>query len=66
MVEIQIKTDNAAFEGDCLRLEVARILRDLSNKILDGRTPHFLNDTNGNRVGSVVIVNPDGTIDEKL
>ncbi len=55
MVEIQIHTENDSFAGEMLKFEVARILKDLANNILDGRTPHFLNDTNGNRVGTVVI-----------
>lgn len=51
MVTIEFTTDNAAFEDD-RAVEIARILRDLADKILLGRTSGPIRDINGNRVGT--------------
>ena len=51
--KLNIRTDNAAFE-DCPGFEVARILREIANKV-DGRElPYYMQtirDCNGNDVG---------------
>ena len=50
MFELRIETDNAAFDEGNGRQEVARILRELAEKVMiqDGGT---INDANGNRAG---------------
>ena len=52
---ITIKTDNAAFEGDCYGPEIARILRDIAMQheqgLLDRDMPLIIRDINGNAVG---------------
>jgi len=53
---IEIKTDNAAFEGDNYGPELANILEHLAQDIIDGARPTPgepmpLYDVNGNRVG---------------
>ena len=51
---VEFVCENAAFgEEEEWRLEAARILRELAEKIEGGRSPRVLSDTNGNRVGSV-------------
>ena len=51
-VEINIETDNAAFDEEGMATEVGRILRDLAGRIeLDGIDHLILRDINGNRVG---------------
>ncbi len=49
-----IELDNAAFEGDDLPVELARILTELGTKIVSGEYnfPISLKDFNGNTVGS--------------
>lgn len=51
-MRINIKTDNEAFEADW-RGEIARILRDLADRIESGRNPKAIHDFNGNKVGFV-------------
>lgn len=51
-ISIKIKTVNAAFDGDEAR-ETARILRELADKLEQGREPDSLLDNNGNKVGTV-------------
>lgn len=53
---ITIETDNAAFEGARRDLEVAQILKKLSNSFESDITPiNTIIDINGNRCGSVVV-----------
>ncbi len=55
MVTITIKTGNAAFEGDNMNYEIARILRNLAEKIENDNMPSKLMDINGNKVGTIEI-----------
>jgi hypothetical protein len=59
MLTLKVATDNAAFEGDALHIECARILRDCADKMVrDGRfgcDAYYLYDYNGNRVGSCTV-----------
>ena len=51
--KLNIRTDNAAF-ADCPGSEVARILREIADKIDFKELPHFMQtirDCNGNDVG---------------
>jgi hypothetical protein len=54
-ITIEINTDHAAFENDA-GIEVARILRDLADKIEDwpgaSKVTLGCRDLNGNKVGS--------------
>lgn len=52
-INIHIQTVNHAFDGD--GCEVARILRDLADKIEERDIPYYLYDINGNRVGIVEV-----------
>lgn len=49
--------DNAAFEGDAAEGEVARILRNIAEKIeIAGLTEGAVYDINGNRVGAYEVI----------
>lgn len=48
---VEIETENAAFEDNGLSFEIARILRQAANNVLDGNLSSPLRDENGNRVG---------------
>lgn len=48
---IRFKTGNAAFTGDSYGFEVARILSDISVKVMDGHRSGKIYDVNGNPVG---------------
>ena len=54
MITIKIKTDNAAFEGENLGIEVARILRAVAIRfeISPSAASGSIRDINGNTVGS--------------
>lgn len=53
MFDLIIWTDNAAFEGEYLYSEVARILRETAERFEAGEDHRaHLFDVNGNRVGS--------------
>lgn len=54
MITITIHTDGAAFDPDP-RPEVARILRDLADRLEAGHDPEKLRDINGNAAGEVTI-----------
>lgn len=55
-VLVTINTDNDAFQGGNREAETARILRELADRIANGRSfPIALMDENGNRVGSAVL-----------
>lgn len=57
--ELNVGTDNAAFDGEDREEEVARILRDAADQvarsILVPNEPIRLFDVNGNRVGFAVL-----------
>ena len=52
---LTLRSGNAAFFGANRKGEVARILRELADKIEDGRTEGKLMDINGNSVGEWVL-----------
>ena len=52
-ITITIDTSNDAFRG-MAQYEVARILYELANNIMDGEEPRMLLDINGHKVGKVV------------
>ena len=51
MFKVIVKTDNAAFQGDNLRPEVCRILKELLFAVEHGLNEGAIHDINGNRVG---------------
>jgi hypothetical protein len=48
---VSIRTDNAAFEEGDRGAEVARILRDVADRLEDGFEAGSVRDINGNLVG---------------
>ena len=52
MFSLKLKTDNAAFSDGNKSFEIARILRELADKIEDGQTEGNTRDINGNTTGS--------------
>lgn len=50
-MRLTIKTDNAAFEGDNLQIEISRLLHLAAGLIMEGHTDRLLFDLNGNCVG---------------
>lgn len=56
MMKITIATDNAAFEDDDMRPEVARLLRKIADQVESGQddlpVERVVMDSSGNRVGS--------------
>jgi hypothetical protein len=62
-ITVEIKTDNAAFNGYGYGTEVARILREAAERVdcadniyaLDHVSERPLLDVNGNRVGTVTV-----------
>lgn len=57
MIRIEINTDNAAFDGSDERTEIARILKTLADKIEQHHNPEVIMDVNGNRCGSIKVIN---------
>ena len=51
-IKIEIETGNAAFKDD--PNETSRILRELADKLEEGKKPTWLIDANGNTVGAVI------------
>lgn len=51
---ISMNTENSAFEGNT-EYEVARILREIADKIEQGHEPTKVMDINGNKVGEIEI-----------
>lgn len=49
---VLIDTGNAAFDGDNLHAEIARILRTVADVVAHGQTSGVVRDYNGNSVGS--------------
>jgi hypothetical protein len=54
MFHIKFDTDSDAFAGDPT-VEVARILRAVSDRVKAGFTEGVIHDTNGNRVGEYAL-----------
>jgi hypothetical protein len=52
-MHIKINTENDAFQGGNGRAEIARILRELADKIEAGESPRTILDVNGNTVGRI-------------
>lgn len=58
---IEIETDNDAFQGENLGIELSRILNTLEKKLIHYDSAYlianniYLNDINGNRVGKAYI-----------
>ena len=52
-ITIHIETDNDAFVEFGGRPEVARILRDIADKIEQHLNPEVIRDVNGNRCGYI-------------
>ena len=57
MLTVKFKTDNAAFSDDSDTLEVTRLLREVADKIQQGRTEGVVIDYNGNQVGTYKLTN---------
>lgn len=55
MLKLQIRTDNAAYEGESLRPELARNLDVVRIQIERGYLQGIIKDSNGNSVGDFVI-----------
>lgn len=53
MITIDIKNTGSAFDDP--RLETARILRELADKLERGYSPETMNDSNGNRCALISI-----------
>jgi len=52
MFELNFNTDNAAFSDGNKPYEIARILREIADKIEDGQTEGNIRDINGNTTGT--------------
>ena len=59
MFTLQFTTDNAAFE-DCPEAEIARILRNIADRVDQGSDEGVAMDANGNRVGTWSWIAPEG------
>jgi hypothetical protein len=55
-LNIQIRLDNAAFEGDGLENELHHVLSAIQFKIARGQTQNHVYDTNGNNVAEFKII----------
>ena len=53
MVKIEIKTSNEAFQDGNFNYELAKILKELADKIENGYEPEKIMDSNGNTVGKI-------------
>jgi hypothetical protein len=63
---VHIATTNAAFEDDAAPFEIARILRELADRVeSDPDDLIRLRDINGNRVGYATFHEPDNDQEEK-
>ena len=62
MIRIEINTDNAAFDGDDKPAEIARMLRDIADRLESGSIEtdyeHLqgIRDINGNITGSLEVL----------
>ncbi len=60
MLIIKIKdTGNSAFTDENYHEEIARILRNLADKIENGNSPTRLLDSNGNSIGTFEVTGSD-------
>jgi len=50
-ITIEFKTDNEAFQTDDKDMEIATIMKDVTNKIYDGFQEGRIHDSNGNPIG---------------
>ena len=50
-IVIEFDTSNAAFQDDDKDMEIATIMKDVTNKIYDGFQEGRIHDSNGNRIG---------------
>lgn len=55
MFKIEIETGNAAFEDDSRNYELARILRQIAERLENGENAGRVLDYNGNKVGAFEI-----------
>lgn len=55
MFEVKIRTGNSAFKGPEGKYELARILREIAEKLETGKTGDHVMDVNGNKVGGWLI-----------
>ena len=55
MFRMQLDTDNAAFDGENLNREVARILRQAAHLIEGGTNADKCRDENGNHIGHYIL-----------
>jgi hypothetical protein len=53
-IKLMIETTNDAFADGNEKNEVARILRELADKLENGNEPTIMRDYNGNVVGTVI------------
>lgn len=51
MFKVEIEAETEAFDRDFPELEVARILREVADKIVKGQCKGLCRDRNGNKVG---------------
>lgn len=51
MFKLEFKTDNAAFDDEYPENEIARILREVHNRVYEGASAGPILDSNGNTVG---------------
>lgn len=51
MFKVKLETGNAAFDGDDKPVEIARILRQIAERVENGQKSGPIHDINGNRVG---------------
>lgn len=59
MFVLQFETNNAAFEGEMLAAECARILRNLAQKVQAGQDSGSVVDVNGNKCGTWHLEQPE-------
>jgi len=50
-ITIEFDTGNAAFQDDDKDLEIATIMKHVTDKMYDGYTEGRINDSNGNHIG---------------
>lgn len=60
MFQLEIDTDNAAFDTFNLEFEVARLLRASAHAFYNGKRQGSLLDSNGNAVGKFEYVSDEG------
>lgn len=58
-IKIEFDQGNAAFEGELLYLETARILRGIADEIERKYVEGYVRDINGNRIGQWSMDDPE-------